>query len=135
VLHASRRMSHRLALKTQISADDPDRKLATYKLLGIRGLRYRLKRRRLSDDVEETFYKACYAGEVELAEQLLAVLIGMLRRAESQRPDRRFDDGLIEQLNDDLNIVRQHVQSQSPAVSGSTVATPAASTRSAMAPS
>jgi len=87
---------------------DPDREAVVYDPAALRERLNRTMKRRLSDDVESLFNRACLVSDLDTAEELLTLLKGMLER-EGQKfaRDRRFAEDLIERLTDDLRQ-RQH---------------------------
>ena len=65
---------------------------------------YGTLRRRLSDRVADVFKEACLGGDLETAEQLLAVMQDMQDRQASARSDRRSDDAELERAKNRANF-------------------------------
>ncbi len=63
----------------------------------------RVLRRRLSDRVTDVFYEACVGGDLETAEELLAVLEAMHERRQAAMSDRRIGNSEIVQAREALN--------------------------------
>jgi hypothetical protein len=92
-------------------ATDAEMEPAAYDGAVIRERLNRSMRRRLSDDVESLFHKACLTSDLETGEELLVLLTGMLRRdAERFSRDRRLTEGLIERLTAELRERQQNKQ-------------------------
>jgi hypothetical protein len=66
----------------------------------------RTLRRRLSDRVMDVFNESCIAGDLDTAEELLAVMQGMHRRREAAMGDRRLSTQDLDAARDDLAIRR-----------------------------
>ena len=82
-------------MKTQ----DPDRGVVLYDPATLRDRLNRAMKRRLSDDVESLFNRACLVADLDTAEELLALLRDMLEREGRKFPrDRRLNEGLIRRL-------------------------------------
>ena len=62
----------------------------------------RTLRRRLSDRVMDVFNESCIAGDLDTAEELLAVMEGMHRRREAAMGDRRLSTQDLDAARDDL---------------------------------
>ena len=63
---------------------------------------YGTLRRRLSDRVADVFHEACLGGDLETAEQLLAVMQDMQDRRAHGRSDRRSGDEELERAREEL---------------------------------
>jgi hypothetical protein len=64
----------------------------------------RTLRRRLSDRVMDVFHESCIAGDLDTAEDLLAVMEGMHRRREAALGDRRLSTQDLDAARDDLAL-------------------------------
>jgi hypothetical protein len=62
----------------------------------------RALRRRLSDRVMDVFNESCIAGDLDTAEELLAVMEGMHRRREAAMGDRRLSTQDLDAAREDL---------------------------------
>ncbi|HLJ05411.1 MAG TPA: hypothetical protein VKT26_04030 [Acetobacteraceae bacterium] len=62
----------------------------------------RTLRRRLSDRVMDVFNESCIAGDLDTAEELLAVMLAMHRRREAAMGDRRLSTQDLDAARDDL---------------------------------
>lgn len=72
---------------------------------------YRTLRRRLSDRVADVFQEACLAGDLETAEQLLAVMQNIQDRRTAAGHDRRSGDEELERAREEL-ATRKAVRAQ-----------------------
>jgi hypothetical protein len=97
------KLSAQLETGAWLSKPDPERRLDTYDVAAAREQRDQSAKRRLSDEVERVFEKACRVGDVDTARGLLTLLAAMLQRDASKfARDRRLTDELIERLTADL---------------------------------
>ncbi len=68
----------------------------------------RALRRRLSDRVMDVFHESCIAGDLDTAEELLAVMEGMHRRREAALGDRRLSTQDLDAARGDLAARKSH---------------------------
>ena len=97
------KFSAQLGAGAWLSKPDPERRLDTYDVVAAREQRDQSAKRRLSDEFERVFQRACRVGDVDTAQGLLAILTAKLQRDASRLArNRRVTDEPIERLTADL---------------------------------
>ncbi len=90
-------------LTTLISDTFVRRELPAPRPAEAQGHAHRVFRRRLSDRVEDVFHEACLNGDLETAEELLAVLEAMHNRRQAVLTERRMNTDYLVRARDELS--------------------------------
>lgn len=99
-----------VASEAHLGAPDAQRRIPLYDPAGSSGRLNRGFRRRLRDRVEDLFQDACVSGDLDTAEELLAVVENMQKRRENSGQDRRIDDDFFAVAREELARRRRAAQ-------------------------
>ena len=91
-----------VASEVHLEAPDSKRPMQLYDPGGMVSRLNRAFRRRLTDRVEDLFHDACSAGDLDTAEEVLAILENMQNRREGAGTDRRMANEFFSAAREEL---------------------------------